>query len=126
MRNLIKNFHEFLDYVKICSFPWLFLNSCSEIIDSIWIKSSSVTKNILNTTLLFGVLFPRFLMCFLYLMQRRNFTLAFQAAESVGIKSTLVSFKYILNELRPTDNNNVILFCTFEGFRCFILKNSSS
>lgn len=25
-------------------------------------------------------------------LQRRNFTLAFQAAESVGIKSTLVSF----------------------------------
>lgn len=49
-------------------------------------------------------------------MQRRNFTLAFQAAESVGIKSTLVSFKYILNELCPICKNQMILFCAFERF----------
>lgn len=38
--------------------------------------------------------------------QRRNFTLAFQAAESVGIKCTLVSFLPILNDISPLSEPN--------------------
>lgn len=38
--------------------------------------------------------------------QRRNFTLAFQAAESVGIKCTLVSFLPILNDFSPLSEPN--------------------
>lgn len=61
---------------------------------------SSFTVNFLNTTLLWSSIYLDSNM-FSFLLQRRNFTLAFQAAESVGIKSTLVSFKHILNELHP-------------------------
>lgn len=122
---LIQIFHKFLDYIRTCSFLWLSLDYYSQIMDAIWSKSSSITMNVL--TLLYYVWSSISLVSnmVLYLMQRRNFTLAFQAAESVGIKSTLVSFNCILNELWPIYKDQIILFCTFERFWCFILKNSS-
>lgn len=45
-----------------------------------------------------------------FLLQRRNFTLAFQAAESVGIKSTLDINEMVRTE-RP-DWQNVMLYVT--------------
>lgn len=42
-------------------------------------------------------------------LQRRNFTLAFQAAESVGIKSTLVRFS--ANQLTDTPTGVMLCGC---------------
>lgn len=58
--------------------------------------------------------------------QRRNFTLAFQAAESVGIKCTLVSFLPILNDFSPLSEPNFADTIRYFWFSRFLFDQKTN